>query len=67
MYVRVVRQEGPVPGAAPPRDAAGSSNVERFDEHKKRCDVCGQIFDTRDQDQVFHHDANAHEPLKAER
>jgi hypothetical protein len=56
-----------VPSAVPPRDLADSSNVERFDEHKKRCDVCRQIFDTRDQEQVFHHDANAHEPLKPER
>jgi|CXWL01.1.fsa_nt_gi hypothetical protein len=29
----------------------------------KRCDVCGQVFDTRDQDQVFHHDTEPHEPL----
>jgi hypothetical protein len=53
-----------VPNASPPRDRAdGPPNVERFDEFKKRCRVCGQVFDTRDQDQVFHHDANAHEPL----
>jgi hypothetical protein len=51
----------------PPRDRAeGPPNVERLDEFKKRCGVCGQVFDTRDQNQVFHHDGRAHAPLKAQ-
>jgi hypothetical protein len=29
----------------------------------KRCEVCGQAFDTRDLDQVFHHTLEPHEPL----
>ncbi len=52
-----------MPNALPPRDRADGPNVERLDEFRKRCRVCGQVFDTRDQDQVFHHDAKTHDPL----
>jgi hypothetical protein len=30
---------------------------------EKVCDVCGQRFDTRNQDQVFHHGSEAHKAL----
>jgi hypothetical protein len=32
---------------------------------RKHCRVCGQEFDLRDIDQVFHHDATPHSPLAA--
>jgi hypothetical protein len=32
-------------------------------EAERVCEVCGQRFDTRDQDQVFHHVAEMHKPL----
>jgi hypothetical protein len=49
----------------PPRGEpkAELANVERL-AFKRKCDVCGQVFDTRDQDQVFHHGVEPHEPLK---
>ena len=52
--------------AAPPRDyeVAHDNNVQRLDAFKKHCKVCGQVFDTRDQDQVFHHDAEPHKQLE---
>lgn len=53
-----------MPNAVPPRDRAeNQSNVERLDTLRKHCVVCGQSFDTRDQNHVFHHDGKAHEPL----
>lgn len=53
-----------MPNALPPRDRAENlSTVERVDTFRKRCVGCGQTFDTRDQDQVFHHDGEPHEPL----
>jgi hypothetical protein len=34
--------------------------------HQRTCQVCSQRFDTRDQDQVFHHSPEPHEPLITE-
>ncbi len=31
----------------------------------KHCDVCGQTFDTADQDEVFHHGPEPHPPSSA--
>jgi len=30
---------------------------------EKVCDVCGQRFDARNEDHVFHHGREAHKPL----
>lgn len=30
---------------------------------QKQCDVCGQVFDLADLDQIFHHDGRPHEAL----
>jgi hypothetical protein len=57
--------EGLLNNALPPHGERPTEErkVERLDEFKRKCEVCGQVFDTRDQEHVFHHDANPHEPL----
>ncbi len=50
--------------AMPPRDRAVDFKViDRHDEHIKQCHVCGQVFDCRELEQVFHHDGAPHKPL----
>ena len=34
---------------------------------RKECDVCGQVFDLNDLDQIFHHDDKPHKPLTVTR
>jgi hypothetical protein len=50
----------PFPGKLD-RDTPASAEMRH-----RVCDVCGQRFDTEDQDQVFHHGPEPHEPLEAE-
>jgi hypothetical protein len=48
----------------PPKGGPDIQAAEELPADRKRCAVCGQVFDTRDEEQVFHHDARPHPPLK---
>ena len=58
----VVRSKGSSPmrmsEETPPRDETQT--------RWRTCEICGQVFDTTDVDQVFHHDKHPHEPIPSD-
>lgn len=48
------------------RDLPDGEPLDGINEHLAECPECGQTFDMRRLDQVFHHAQAGHQPMKAD-